>query len=172
MIQTHISKVTLALIIIALQSLVLNHIHIYGYATPIICVYFLLTLPLNTGMVSKLLWAFCLGMVQDALANTPGAMAATMTLMAMLHSPLLIVIGGQDKLDKDEDTVPSIKSLGQFPFLRYTAVALLIQNTVFYLLMTFNFASFTDTAINILGSTVLSFFIIWFIEKIRCNTIR
>lgn len=172
MIQSHIERFFLAVTLVALQALIFNHIHIYGYATPFICVYFILTLPLSTAKWAKLLWGFVIGLAQDTFANTPGVMAATMTFLALIHDPLLTIVGGEDKDDKDEIVIPSAKSLGLIPFLRYAAVMILIQNTVFYLLMTFNFATLNDMLINIGGSTVLSFLIIWFIEGLRNNVAK
>ena len=172
MIQSFVSKFILALILIALQALIFNHIHIFGYATPLICVYFLLTLPLNMPKWSKLLWGFCIGIIQDSFTNTPGAMAATLTFMALIQDPLLIVLGGQNENDKEDIVIPSIKAIGAYQFLRYAAVAILIQNIIFYMLMAFTVNNIIDTAINIGGSTVLSFLIVWFIESIRSNYIK
>ena len=170
MIQNQFTKIIFAIIIVALQVLIFNHIHIYGYATPLICVYILLTFTLNMPKWSKLLWGFCIGLVQDTFANTPGAMAATLTVMALLQGPLLILLCGQDENDKDDIVVPSIKTLGEFSFLRYVAVAVLFQNIIFYTIITFNFFDPLDLAINIVGSSVLSFLIIWLIEGIRSNS--
>ena len=170
MIQNQFTKIIFAIIIVALQVLIFNHIHIYGYATPLICVYILLTFILNMPKWSKLLWGFCIGLVQDTFANTPGAMAATLTVMALLQGPLLILLCGQDENDKDDIVVPSIKTLGEFSFLRYVAVAVLFQNIIFYTIITFNFFDPLDLAINIVGSSVLSFLIIWLIEGIRSNS--
>lgn len=170
MIQDYFKQIGFAILLIALQTLVFNHVHIYGYATPLICAYFILTLPLATPRWAKLVWGFGIGMVQDAFANTPGMMAATLTLVALLQNPMLKYIGGQDEDDKQEATPPSIHTIGLLPFLRYVAIGLLMQNVLFYMLVTFNFASFTDTLINIVGSTVLSFLIVWFIESIRSKT--
>ncbi|MGN1237213.1 MAG: rod shape-determining protein MreD [Bacteroidaceae bacterium] len=172
MISSSISRLFLTLAIIALQTVVLNHIHIYGYATPLICVYLIITLPINTPRLTMLTWGFLVGLTQDIFANTPGVMTSTLTLVAMMHNNLLIVLGDQDKDDKDEGVMPSIKTLGTMPFLRYAGGAVLIETTVFYLLMTFNFAAPLDTLINIAGSSILSFLIIWFIESIRSNYIK
>lgn len=172
MISSSISRIFLTLAIIALQTVVLNHIHIFGYATPMICVYLIITLPLNTPRPTVLTWGFLVGLTQDIFANTPGVMTATLTLVAMMHSGLLMVLGGRDKDDKDEGVIPSIKTLGTMPFLRYAGGAVLIETIVFYLLMIFNFAAPLDTVINIAGSSVLSFLIIWFIESIRSNYVK
>ena len=44
--------------LIALQVLVFNHIHIAGYATPLPYVYFLLILPSDTPRSALLMWGF------------------------------------------------------------------------------------------------------------------
>ena len=173
MIQTYFRQILLLLLLMALQVMVLNHVHICGYATPRICVYFILIMPLGMARWAKLLWGFGIGVVLDMFANTPGMMAATLTLVAMVQPHMLTLIAGVDKEDNDdEDTAPSIARLGAFPFMRYITAGVLLQCLVFYLLETFSFFSFTDTLINIVGSTVLSTLIIWAIESIRSKTIR
>jgi hypothetical protein len=167
--QTPLTRILFAIVIVALQVLIFNHVHILGYATPLVCVYILMTFPLSMPKYSKLLWGFGIGLVQDAFANTPGVMAATLTFMAFIQGTLLEFFGGQDS-DDDGDEVPSTKTLGLYFFLRYAAVSVLIQTAVFYLLMTFNFFNPLDTAINIAGSSVLSFLAIWFMESIRSRS--
>ena len=173
MIQTYIRHTVLLIILLALQVMVLNHIHICGYATPMVCVYFILILPLGTARWIKLLWGFGIGVVLDMFANTPGMMAATLTLVAMVQPHMLTLIGGVDKEDdKEDDIPPSIATMGAVPFMRYVAAGVLMQCVVFYMLEIFSFFSITDTLINIAGSTVLSFLIIWAIESIRRNAVR
>lgn len=173
MIQTHIRRIGLLLLLLAMQVLIFNHVHISGYATPMICVYFILTLPLSMARWAKIVWGFAIGIVQDMFANTPGMMAATLTLLAMLQPRLLTLLGGVgDMDDKDEDITPSIAKLGALPFVRYAFVGVLLQCAVFYLLENFSFLSLNNTLINIAGSTVFSLLIIWFIDSLRSNFIR
>lgn len=173
MIQTYSKQIGLLLLIMALQVLVLNHVHICGYATPLICSYFILILPNSTARWAKLLWGFGIGLAQDTFANTPGMMAATLTLVALLQPRLLSLFGGiAGDDDNDEDYSPSIAKLGAFPFLRYAFGGILLQCSVFFLLENFSFFSIGATAINIAGSTLLSFLIIWAIESIRSKTVK
>ena len=164
----NIRTIGLLIVLLALQVLIFNHVHICGYATPMICIYFLLIMPLSTARWALLLWGFAIGLVQDMFANTPGMMAATLTLIGMVQPKLLTLFGGVDKEDdKEDETMPSIAKLGMFPFIRYAFFGILLQCTVFYLLETFSFFSVADTLINILGSTLFSLLIIWFIDSIR-----
>ena len=173
MIHTHIRRIGLLLLLLAMQVLIFNHVHILGYATPMICVYFILTLPLSTSRCAKLLWGFGIGLVQDMFANTPGMMAATLTLIAFMQPQLLTLLGGIDKDDEQEDDIaPSIAKLGALPFLRYAFVGVLLQCLFFYLLEVFSIFDISNTLINIGGSTAFSLLIIWFIDSIRSNFVH
>lgn len=168
MIQNYLRLGLLLLCLLAMQILVFNHVHIMGYATPLVLGYFIFVLPIDTARWARLLWGFGLGLVQDIFAGTPGMMAATLTLIALIQPPLFNLLSGLDDTgDREANLSPSIATLGRWPFLRYAGVGLLIQCVVFYLLETFSFFSPIDLIINIAGSSVLSFLIVWGIESIR-----
>lgn len=168
MIQNYLRLGALLLCLLAMQILVFNHVHILGYATPLVLAYFILVLPLNTARWARLLWGFGLGLVQDIFAGTPGMMAATLTLIGLIQPPLFNLLSGVDDVgDREASLSPSIAALGRWPFLRYVGVGLLIQCVVFYLIETFSFFSPVDLLLNIAGSSVLSFLIVWGIESIR-----
>lgn len=52
------------------QTLVLGSIHLFGYATPMLYVYFVLLFPRNYPKWGILLWSFCMGLVIDMFFNT------------------------------------------------------------------------------------------------------
>ena len=145
------------LLLLAAQVMVLNHIHICGYATPLICVYFILIMPLGAARWTKLLWAFAAGVLFDMFANTPGMMAATLTFVAMIQPHMLTLIGGVDKDDSDdENTPPTMARLGTFPFMRYITVGVLLQCIVFYLLEIFSFRGFGGVLLATVCSTLVT----------------
>lgn len=76
-------------ILLLVQVLVLNHVHIYQYATPLLYIYFILKL--NSQVNRKVLmgWAFALGLSIDIFSNTPGLNAAAATFLAFVRPPLL-----------------------------------------------------------------------------------
>ena len=49
-------------ILLVVQALVLNNIHLFGYATPLLYVYFPLTLRRGTPRWAALLWCFAMGL--------------------------------------------------------------------------------------------------------------
>lgn len=55
-----------------LQALVLNHVHLFGVATPLLYVYFAISFRRKTSKWSMLIWCFLLGLGIDVFSNTPG----------------------------------------------------------------------------------------------------
>jgi rod shape-determining protein MreD len=68
--------------LVLLQVLVLNRVHIQGYATPFLFIYFLFLLDSGTKRNTLLGWGFALGLAVDIFGNTPGMNAAAATLLA------------------------------------------------------------------------------------------
>ena len=89
MMQSFFSRLLWAFILLVFQGLVFNHIHFFGYATPVIYVYILCLQPLNTSRYAWLLWGFAVGLGADFFSETPGLGAASMTLTALCAPPLL-----------------------------------------------------------------------------------
>ena len=71
------------------QVLIMNHIHLFQVATPMLCVFFVITFRRNTPKWLMMTWSFVLGLLLDIFYNTPGLAAGTMTLIAMLQ-PYLV----------------------------------------------------------------------------------
>ena len=66
-------------ILLVAQALVLNHIHLFNCATPLLYVYLVLLFPRNFPKWAILLWSFALGLCVDSFTNTPGVAAGSMT---------------------------------------------------------------------------------------------
>ena len=67
------------------QILILNHIHLFGVAIPLLYIYFAITFHRNTPKWAILLWCFALGLAIDVFSNTPGLAAGSMTLIAAIQ---------------------------------------------------------------------------------------
>ena len=99
MMQSFFSRLLWAFILLVFQGLVFNHIHFFGYATPVIYVYILCLQPLNTSRYAWLLWGFAVGLGADFFSETPGLGAASMTLTALCAPPLLRLFTPKDCLE-------------------------------------------------------------------------
>ena len=58
-------RLTFFLILLFVQVLILNHIHLFDVATPLLYVYFAMTFHRNYPKWQVLLWCFFMGMVVD-----------------------------------------------------------------------------------------------------------
>lgn len=161
---TFVIRLVQLLALVALQVLVCNHVHLFGYATPMLYVLFLLWLPLNASRIGTMLWAFVLGLLIDVFSNTPGEAAASLTLAAFVQWPLLKVSAPKECL---EDMVPSYKTMGRWNHIRYVLVLVFVHHAAFYLLESFSFFRFYDTLIAFGTSLALSLVLILTLETLR-----
>ena len=73
------------LVFLLVQVLVLNHVHLFDSATPLLYIYMVLLFPRNYPKWGMLVWAFAMGLGVDMFSNTPGVAAASLTLVALLR---------------------------------------------------------------------------------------
>lgn len=152
------------LVLAALQVLILNQIHLLGYATPMPYVLFLVWLPLNSNRVGNLLWAFLLGLIIDVFSNTPGEASASMTLAALVQWPLLHASAPKDCV---EDMVPTYASMGRWNHSRYIIILTLVHHALFFLLESFSFFHYRDLLISFAASLALSVVLMLTFETLR-----
>lgn len=164
MLVTQIIRLLWMLFLTALQVLVFNHVHLFGYATPMVYVAFLLFFPLNVSRIGLLLWAFVMGLVVDVGSGTPGMGAAAMTLVGMLYQPLLRVMSPRDSSD---DLVPTYSSMGVAAHIRFVILLVMIHHAVFYLLENFSFHHPVQLLIAFVASTTFSLVLILILDTLR-----
>lgn len=150
--------------LVLLQVLILNNVHIAGYATPFLYIYLILKFESDTPRNALMLWAFFLGLAVDVFSDTPGMNAAATVLLAFLRPTFLRLFVPRDTLDT---LVPAIRTMGILPFLKYLVVSVLIHHG---LLLTFEFFSFAHIGtllLRIAASTLLTVTCIMAVEGIR-----
>ena len=155
--------------LILAHTLVFNHIHLMGYATPMPYVYALIILPHGTARWIYVVLGFCIGIVIDILSNTVGAAAAALTFVGLLTPLLLRTFAPDDKLE--EEFTPSIKTMQWGGFLKLAVVVTLIHTLVFFLLETFSLFDALEILIKVGSSTALTVIFMMTFEKLR-NTSR
>lgn len=111
---TYLQRIEWFIGLVLLQVLVLNHMHINGYATPFFFIYFILKYNSGVSRNVLMIWAFLLGLTVDILGNTPGMNAAAATVLAFMREPVLRLVTLRDSV---EDFEPGIKSMGILAFL-------------------------------------------------------
>lgn len=166
MISTFLKRLGWFMLLLALQVLVFDHVHILGYATPFIAVYFVILFPSDAQRSAMLLWSFAFGFIADTFTNTPGVATASLTATAMIQ-PWLLKINSMT--EDDETIIPSARKMGWGAYMRYVVINVVFCEIIFFALEAFSFFNWQDTLINIGGSSLLTILIISAIEGIRTS---
>ena len=143
---TYLQRIEWFIGLVLLQVLVLNHMHINGYATPFFFIYFILKYNSGVSRNVLMIWAFLLGLTVDILGNTPGMNAAAATVLAFMREPVLRLVTLRDSV---EDFEPGIKSMGFSPFL-FCTILLVIDTFSFFNLPVLLLKILTDASITII----------------------
>ena len=157
-------SISLFAVLLIVQALVLNHIHLFDCATPLLYVYLALLFRRNYPRWGILGWCFVMGLCVDVFSNTPGVGAASMTFLGLIQPYLLALFIPRDSPD---DLAPSMHSLGVTKFIYYTIISVFIYCIVFFTLETFNFFNWMQCLLCIGGSTVITVVLILVIENLR-----
>lgn len=150
--------------LVLLQVLILNNVHIAGYATPFLYIYLILKFESDTPRNALMLWAFFLGLAVDVFSDTPGMNAAATVLLAFLRPTFLRLFVPRDTLDT---LVPAIRTMGILPFLKYLVVSVLIHHGLLLTLEFFSFTHIGTLLLRIAASTLLTVTCIMAVEGIR-----
>lgn len=163
MLHSYLSKLGWLLGLVLLQGLILNHIHIAGYATPFLYIYLLLKFESETSRNTLMLWAFLLGLLVDTFSDTPGMNAAAAVLLAFLRPMLLRLFVPRDTLD---GIVPAVRTMGLTPFLKYISVCVLVHHTALLAMEYFSFAHLVALLLRIASSAILTVLCIMALEGV------
>ena len=146
------------------QALVCNRIHLFGCATVLLHVYFVVMIPRNYPRWAILLWSFCLGLSVDIFSNTPGMAAAALTLVGFLQPFLLNLFIPREA---PENMKTAVSTLGFTKFLTYAAMLVSVYCLAFFTIEAFCFFNWQQWALNIAGTTLLTLLLLMVLESIR-----
>ncbi|MGY5354781.1 hypothetical protein [Wenyingzhuangia sp. IMCC45467] len=77
------------LLLIPLQVLIANHMRIFGYINPQICLLFVLWYPLRKDITGLLLSAFLFGIILDTFSNSGGVNTAALLFVCYVRLPII-----------------------------------------------------------------------------------
>lgn len=163
MIISYIHKIFWFIGLVLLQVLILNNVHIAGYATPFLYIYFILRLESDTSRNTAMLWGFAIGLSVDIFSNTPGMNAAATVMLAFVRPLFLRLFTPRD----NQEIIPSIKNLGFSSYLKYLLVAVFTHHMLLFTIAFFSFSDVQTLLIRIVGSTILTIICIVAIDGIR-----
>ena len=153
-----------ALILLAVQVLILDQVHPWGYGAPLLCPLIIITLPMGTSRSEALLWGFGVGFVADIFAGTSGISSAALTFIAFLQPLLLELMAPRDS---EEELHPSFSTMGRWNYLQFIALLLLLHHLVYFALEGFSYFHIVDIAISMGVSYAASLLLIILVEHVR-----
>lgn len=145
------------IILLVVQLVLLNNLHLLGYISPVIIACLTMDFERGASRIGLLLWGFAAGLLYDVFSNTIGMGMAAATLLGMLQPTLLHLFTPRDAPD---DMVPSMRTMGTHRYLLYAFFSLLIFHTVFYLLDAMTLSDWTLTLLAIGCGTLMAFVIV------------
>ena len=158
------NRIVMFVVLLLVQVLILNHIHLFQIATPLLYVYFVLTFRMGTPKWVVLTSSFALGLLVDIFANTAGMAAGCMTLIAMMQPYMLQFLAPRDAGDNMPSSAASL-GFGKFAFL--CTVLVLVYCLLFFALEAFSFFDWQSWGVRALGSALLTLLMILAIESVR-----
>ena len=146
------------------QVLILNHIHLFNVATPLVYVYFVLLFPRNHQRWLSIILSFFLGLILDSFSNTPGETAFALTLTAFVQPYVLDLY-----LDRDDsnDFTPSMANMGFVKYATYVLLLTFVFCFTLFSLEAFSFFNWLQWLLCILGSWIVTCIIIIAIDSVR-----
>ena len=150
--------------LLLIQVLVLNSVQLFGCATPLLYVYFVIMFPRSYPRWGILLWSFALGLLNDMFANTPGVATASLTLAAFVQPWLLELCLPRDA---EKELKVSATTLGKGNFALLSLMLTAIFCLTFFTLEMFQFTNIVYWLACVGGSTVFTWIIILTLEKLR-----
>jgi hypothetical protein len=155
------------IILVFIQSLILNRINLGGYMNPYLYILFILLLPFETPKWLLLVSSFMIGLFIDSFSNSYGIHAAASTFMAFSRPAILRMI--TSKKEYEPGIRPGIKDLGFNWFFTYSSMMILSHHFILFFLETFRFSEFFITIWRVILNSTLTLAIIMLSQYLIYN---
>jgi len=161
--------VFLFFILIILQVWLFGNIHLFGFATPLLYVYFIIKLPIRMNPNVAMLLSALLGFIIDFFGGTLGLNMTAMIITGFLRHFLVRLFAPKDIF---EDYIPSFTTFGKFLFLRYAGLITFILVFLLYLIESFSLFSPGILFLRITGSFTLTILLIFAFESLNVDVYK
>ena len=145
-------EILLFVLLILLQVLLLSRVSLYGIATPVLYLYFLLKLPMGRNLFYVIISGFLFGLIIDIFLNTPGMNAAATTIIAAFRKQFMYLFFEKEEYDT---FVPGINTVPG-PFIRFTIMMVLTHLTLLFFIESFTLFNLRETLLRIAASSFIS----------------
>ena len=152
----------LFMLLILLQVMLLNRIDLFGVATPVLYLYFLLKLPVGRNRFYVIISGFLLGLIIDIFLNTPGMNAAATTIVAAFRRPIISLFFSRVEYD---EFVPGLYTAAG-AFIRFTIFTVLLHLTLLFFIESFTLFNLVNTLLRIVSSALISVILILALDSL------
>jgi rod shape-determining protein MreD len=161
-----LKQIGLFLLLVALQLVLLDKIHLFGYATPLIYIYFIIRLPGNMNRSLVLFLSALLGLSLDLFSYTLGI---NMLACVIIGFSRRFILNSFAPRDLHEDYDPSFHSFGKLLFLEYAVVMTLLHHLVLFSVESLSLFDFQALLFRVAGSAILTLSLVFTLESINAN---
>lgn len=140
-------------LLLLLQVVVFNNMHIFGYITPYPYILFIILFPANNDRYGLLLWSFLLGLILDMFSDSGGIHAASCLILAYYRHNLFRISFG---LSYEYQTV-KIQTSPLKKQLIFIGFSVLIHHFVLFCLEAFSFQLLGYALLKVLFSSIFTF---------------
>ena len=164
-----IKLILLFFLLVFLQVWLFGNIHLFGFATPLVYIYFLIKLPIRMNRNVVMLLSVLLGFIIDIFGSTLGLSMLVMVISGFIRYYLVKLFTPRDI---PNDCIPSFDTFGKFLFLRYAGAITLIYAFLLYSIESFSLFNPGLIFLRIISSFSLTFLLIFAFESINFDVFK
>jgi len=146
---------------VSVQVLILNNIHLFKIATPLLYLYVIVKIPNNISRSQIIVIAFLLGIIMDVFSNTLGMHAAACSLAGMFRNSLMYSFSEKEIIEEDS---PSYRTLGIGAFMRYVLVFVTLHHIALFSIESISLFDPVLLLFRIVASVILTALLIFIVE--------
>ena len=135
-----------------LQIVLFNHIHLFGYATPLPYILFILLYPLHSNRKLLLICSFLLGLIIDIFNNSGGVHTTACLFIAFFRDSFLKISYG---VSYEYHMIKITEKISK-ELITYILLSVVIHHFIFYSLEIFNFEFILEILLKTVSSTVIT----------------
>lgn len=158
------------ILLVLLQVIVIQNIHLGSYIILLPYVMVIILLPFETNKLVVLILAFLLGAVVDYFYDSSGLHAAACTTLGFSRYYVLKYISPREGYESG--VAPTVDEMGLEWFLRYAGTLVLLHHFTLFYLEVFRFSEFFSTLLRVILSSVGTFALMYLIQFLFFTRLR
>jgi len=156
----------LFILLVFLQVWFFGNIKLFGFATPLLYIYFLIKLPIGINRNTIMLLSALMGFIIDIFGNTLGLNMLVMVISGFIRYYMVKLFAPRDIMG---NCIPSFDTFGKFLFMRYAGVITLIHIFLLYIIDSFSLFNPGLLLLNIASSFTLTFLLIFAFDSLNID---